>query len=91
MKIVLSNATSGKMCTVYPRGEPVQFFNRKAYKISYKVFTRIVKTLCPKPTDDLFGINHKDANYRVIKWDYNFRGHGDASEYYIEILNNEEI
>lgn len=86
MKIILSNSSSKKMCTVYPTGEPVQFFQRKAYKISVSTFRRIVKTLCPKPTDDLFGINDKNDNYRVIKWDYNFRGHGDQSEYYIEVL-----
>lgn len=86
MKIVLTNATSGLNCAVYPKGEPVQFFQRKAYRISYAQFRRIVKTLCPKPSDDLFGINHKDSRYRVIKWEYNYRAHNDASEYYIEIL-----
>ena len=86
MKIILSNASSKRMCTVYARGEPVQFFHRKAYKISYSTYKRIKSVLCPKPSDELFGITYKDENYKVTKWDYNYRGHNDASEYYIEVL-----
>ncbi len=86
MKITLTNHSSKQSVNVYPRGETVQFFNRRAYRISYSTFKRIVKRLCPKPTDSFFGINDKNDNYRLIKWDYNYRGHNDASEYYIEVL-----
>jgi hypothetical protein len=86
MKLILTNASSKQSCAVYPRGETVQFFQRRAYKISESTFKRIIKKLCPKPTDDLFSPTYKDENYRLIKWDYNFRGHGDQSEYYVEVL-----
>ncbi len=90
MKITLTNNSSKQSVDVYPRGEPEIFFNQKAFKISYSTFRRIVKTLCPKPTDSVFGINDKNENYRLVKWDYNYRSHNDASEYYIVCLKNNE-
>lgn len=89
MKIVLSNATSGKMCTVYTRGEPESYYHQQAYRISRHVFRRIVKTLCPKPTDGVHGITHKDTKFRLVEDRYNYRGYNDGKQYYIVLLDSD--
>lgn len=90
MKITMTNKSSKQSVNVYPRSKPEMFFHQKAYRISYSTFRRIVKTLCPKPSDSLFGINDRNENYRLVKRDYNYRSYNDASEYYIVCLKDEE-
>jgi hypothetical protein len=85
MKITLTNNFHNSSSVVHLINEPEQFFNRKAYKISVTTFKRIISDLCGI-SGCTCGDTRGDENYRLIKWDYNFRGHGDAIEYFIEVL-----
>lgn len=85
MKITLTNNFHNSSCNVFPKGELEKLFNRQAYRISYATFKRIENKLCGCK-ECCCGTTRGDKNFRLVKFDYNFRGHGDQSEYYIEVL-----
>jgi hypothetical protein len=84
MKLVLKNPMNGKSVTVLPRGELTKCFHEQVYLISKRTFNRIVHTLAPH--DNTFEDARDDKiKYRLIRYAYNFRGHGDQKDYYIAV------
>ena len=84
MKLILKSPISGKSVTVLPRGELTKCFHEQVYLISRRTYNRIKNELAPH--DNTFEDARDDKiKYRLICYAYNFRGHGDQTDYYIAV------
>lgn len=89
MKIELINTFHNKQITIYPRNSEEIIFSSKMIKISRSTYKKIENLLCGS-TDCECGITFGDKNYKLFVYHYNYKGHNDESEFYIEVLKNNE-
>lgn len=84
-KITLRNTFHNTTRTVAVRQAKTMIYNKPMYPISASTFRRIVNELCGSK-DCTCGTTFGDTSFRLVKDSYNFRGHNDQADYYIEEL-----